>query len=129
MADAGIDPDNNPAGIIYRAVFDYMNASSVSPYPATINEIEYYNSGISGAFNLNEDHYDAHWTNGAEAVLTVVQWDEISGVILERNDQSGTSSGLTARYTGNINGNSITDGTVTWTDASGTRSGTWTASW
>jgi hypothetical protein len=48
-------------------------------------------------------------------------------VVLTRYDSTGTSAGLSARYLGQLNGNKIENGVVTWTWNGNTWSGTWRA--
>lgn len=75
--------------------------------------------------------FTAHWGNGAIATLTLVEYDDC-GIVLERNDLTGSSRGLTARYVGRRQGNTVA-GTVTWWwsawSANPEVHGVWNANW
>jgi hypothetical protein len=99
--------------------------------PSVIHETE---GRAFGTWTLANGQYNAGWSNGAIAVITVERFDSQS-VILRRTDSSNSvSRGLTAVYTGRISGtgDSIQNGSVTWTwpGVSGyPATGTWNASW
>ncbi len=97
-------------------------------YPQTLHECENGGSDICGTWTLQGNQYIANWDNGATATLNVESWGA-SNVILTRNDAGGSSAGLSARYEGQINGNKIENGKVTWTLNGNTWSGTWNANW
>ncbi len=101
--------------------------SSVSP-PASLQECETYTSEICGRWNLEGDHYIAEWDNGATAVLNIERCSP-TDIVLTRYDSAGSSAGLSARYEGQISGNAIRNGRVTWSWNGNTWSGTWEASW
>jgi hypothetical protein len=98
------------------------------PIPSSLNECETYTSKISGIWTLDGDQINAKWDNGAIATLKVQNWDP-NKVILIRHDSEGVSSGLSARYEGQISRNKIEDGSVTWTWKGSTWRGTWKANW
>ena len=82
--------------------------------PADISESE---GPFTGSWIWNGSGYNATWSNGAIATLTVVSFTANS-VIIDRTDTAqSVSAGLTAVYTGKISaaGNSIIDGNATWT--------------
>ena len=84
------------------------------PIPRSLNECETYTSENFGTWTLEGDHINAKQDNGAIATLKVQNWDP-DKVILTRYDYEGVSTGLSARYQGQINMNMIEDGSVTWT--------------
>jgi len=94
--------------------------------PRTINECENGGTNICGTWTLvGSNQYDAKWENGAEATLNVVSWDA-SSVVIERNDKAESFSG---HYEGQLNGNNIKNGKVTWSQNGNSWSGTWNANW
>lgn len=94
--------------------------------PKVINECE---GGICGKFTLVEgNRYQAEWSNGAKATLTLEQFAN-GQMVITRGDVGGVSNSMTAKYTGTITGNEVKDGKVTWTWNGRTWSGTWTANW
>jgi hypothetical protein len=95
-------------------------------YPQTLHECE--NGVVCGTWTLQGNQYYANWENGATAILTVDSWGA-SGVVINRHDYGGASAGLSARYEGQLNGNAIENGKITWTFEGSTHSGTWTANW
>lgn len=97
-------------------------------YPQTLRECENGGSEICGTWTLQGNQYYANWENGATATLNVDSWDA-SGVVITRYDSAGSSAGLSARYEGQLNGNTIENGKVTWTWNGSTWSGTWNANW
>jgi hypothetical protein len=119
------------SGYDYEGITGYiwMNVQgSATSVPRILNECETYTSEICGTWTLEGDHFNAKWENGATAILKVQNWDA-NQVVLNRYDSEGASSGLSARYEGKINGNTIEDGSVTWTWQGSTWSGTWNANW
>jgi hypothetical protein len=107
----------------------YTPSSSVimtQSLPQTINECEDGGTNICGTWTLvGSNQYDAKWENGAKATLNVVSWDA-SGVVIERNDKDVSFSG---HYEGQLNGNNIENGKVTWSQNGNSWSGTWNANW
>jgi hypothetical protein len=97
-------------------------------YPQTIRECENGGSEICGTWTRQGNQYVANWDNGATATVNIVSWDDL-WVVLKRYDSGGSSAGLTARYFGQLNGNKIEGGTVTWTLNGNKWSGTWSANW
>lgn len=96
--------------------------------PQSLDECETYTSTVCGTWTLQSGQYSASWDNGATAMITVENWGT-TGVVLTRYDSGGSSAGLSARYEGQINGNTIENGKVTWTWKGSTWSGTWNANW
>ncbi len=101
--------------------------------PAIINETE---AGVSGVWTKDAESYSASWGNGAVATLMVSSFTPASVVVRRTDTSASISAGLTAVYAGKISsaGNSIVDGTVTWTwpgvqgfPATGEWSATWAA--
>ncbi len=89
---------------------------------------EKYRETISGTWTLQSDRrtFKAKWGNGAEATLTLETLTR-TRVIVTREDKSGVSKGLKARYEGNRDGNYV-QGSVNWTWADGKKGkGTWSA--
>ncbi len=101
--------------------------SSISP-PAILQECETYTSEICGRWTLEGDHYIAEWDNGATALLNIERCSP-TDIVLTRYDSGGSSAGLSARYEGQISGNAVRNGRVTWTWNGNSWSGTWEASW
>jgi hypothetical protein len=96
--------------------------------PEYLSVCETGSETVCGEFFLNGDQYEAFWDNGASAVFTIQQWDT-DGVVLYRTDYGDSPGGQYGMYTGQIEGNSISDGYATWTEEGQTWSGTWTAEW
>jgi hypothetical protein len=127
------DPHANPAGLLYRLDLQGENCNQCSPgqtncYPQTLHECENGGSDICGTWTLQGNQYYANWENGATATLNVDSWGA-SGVVITRYDSGGSSAGLSARYEGQLNGNAIGNGKVTWTWNGSTWGGTWNANW
>ena len=99
-----------------------------SSVPQYLQECENGGTEFCGTWSLQGNQYYANWDNGATATLNVEHWDA-SGVVLTRYDSGGSSAGLSARYEGQINGNIIENGKVTWTWNGKTWSGNWKANW
>ena len=102
------------------------NGQMTASIPQSLRECETYTSEICGTWTLEGDHFNADWDNGATATIKVEKWDT-TGVVLTRYDSTGSSAGLSARYEGQLNGNTIENGVVTWTWNDNTWSGTWRA--
>jgi hypothetical protein len=99
--------------------------------PATISESE---GPFAGSWVWNGSGYNAEWSNGAFATLSIVSFTTASVVIDRTDTAQSVSAGLTAVYTGTISsaGDSIVNGSVTWTwpgVAGYPNTGTWNASW
>jgi TPR repeat protein len=71
--------------------------------PSKISECE---GGQCGVWEINETGGSAHWPSGAEATLTVERFD-FNGVTIRRQDNSGSTPGFVAVYTGKVIGNQI----------------------
>jgi hypothetical protein len=96
--------------------------------PTTVHECETHGLTFCGTWTLEGNRFKAAWINGAVATLTIDHWGP-ADVVISRIDPSGVSTGLSARYEGQINGNEIENGKVTWTWLGFTWSGTWNANW
>jgi hypothetical protein len=96
--------------------------------PETLRECEAYDTEICGTWTLEDDHFNANWDTGDTGTVRIERWDE-GGVVLTRYETEGISAGLSARYEGQISGNKIVNGVVTWTLDGDTWSGTWSAEW
>ena len=110
-------PNNAPLGV------------GSSNYPQTLHECE--GSDLcewKGTWTLEGDHYNAQWENGALATIKIEKWGT-TGVVLTRYDSTGSSAGLSARYEGQLSGNTIQNGVETYTYKGFTGSGTWNANW
>jgi hypothetical protein len=83
-----------------------------APYilPARLSECE---SQVCGTWTLSGKTGRAQWPSGAVAALQVERYD-FDGITIRRTDDAGQTRGLTAIYTGKVEGNHI-DGKVTWT--------------
>jgi len=80
-------------------------------------------SKVCGTWTLQGDQYYANWENGDIATLNVDSWGA-SGVVITRYE-----AGLSGRYEGQLNGNTIDNGKATWTWNGSTYIGTWNANW
>ena|GEM_PF-2245129 len=96
--------------------------------PKTLRGCEAYDTEICGTWTLGGDHFNANWDTGDTGTVRIERWDT-GGVVLTRYETEGISAGLSARYEGQISGNRIEDGVVTWTLGADTWSGTWSAEW
>jgi hypothetical protein len=101
---------------------------AVGDIPPLVKESETYIITLRSKWTLEDNRFNADWENGARAKLTIENWGP-SGVIISRIDSGGVSHGLSARYEGQINGNKIENGKVTWKWLGVTWSGTWNANW
>jgi hypothetical protein len=98
-------------------------------YPQTLHECE--GSDLcewKGTWTLEGDHYNAQWENGALATIKIEKWDA-TGVILTRYDYAGTGAGFSGRYEGQLSGNTIRNGVLTYTYKGDTGTGKWNANW
>jgi len=103
-------------------------AKPLTGIPRTLRECEAYDTEICGTWTLEGDHFNANWDTGDTGTVKIERWDA-GGVVLTRYETEGISAGLSARYEGQISGNRIEDGVVTWTLDGDTWSGTWSAEW
>jgi hypothetical protein len=105
-------------------------AAEAASIPAAINETENTHSGV---WTLIGGRGRGSWDNGGiVADLVVQKWDNNGVLIFRRNTSNSSSPGLTAIYTGQIAGNKIINGVVTWSwkgFPKGVAQGTWNASW
>ena len=103
-------------------------SAAAANIPPTVHECETHGFTFCGTWKLEDNCFKATWINGAVATLTVDHWGP-ADVVVSRIDPSGVSAGLSARYEGQIDGNKIENGKVTWTWLGFTWSGTWNANW
>jgi len=98
--------------------------------PAAIQETENTHSAV---WTFNGGRGQGRWDDGGIiADLVVQRWDNNGVLIFRRNTPGSVSPGLTAIYTGQINGNKIVNGLVVWSwkgFPKGVARGTWNASW
>lgn len=112
-----------------------VSTSAQTSPPTMIHETETSRYGTyMGTWSRNGQSYGAVWNNLAAATITVRRFDPSLVEIYREDLPNTTSSGLTATYKGQISesGNSIVNGTVTWTWPGHNgypASGTWTAEW
>lgn len=102
---------------------------SAQALPSVIHETE--GGFYIGTWTWNGHGYNASWTNGALAVLTVQSFTPNS-VVIDRTDISGSVSfGVVGVYTGQISsdGNSIVNGVLNWTYGGNSFTEGWTGSW
>jgi hypothetical protein len=103
---------------------------AASGIPAMISESENTHSAV---WTFAGGHGQGNWDGGGViADLVVQKWDSTGVSILRRDTSRSWSPGLTAVYTGQIDGNKIVNGVVTWSWTgfpTGTAQGTWNASW
>ncbi len=100
--------------------------TSAIALPETLYECETYTAQICGTWVLDGDHFNAEWDNGAKATINVETWNS-EHVAFTRYDVEGSSAGLSARYDGQLDGDTIENGSVAWTWGASTWSGTWNA--
>jgi hypothetical protein len=100
--------------------------TSAIALPETLYECETYTAQICGTWVLDGDHFNAEWDNGARATINIETWNS-EHVAFTRYDVEGSSAELSARYDGQLNGDKIEYGFVTWTWGASTWSGTWNA--
>jgi RHS repeat-associated protein len=121
-------------GFAVIALFSSATAKAQQLLPSSVAECEGNSGGQTcGNFTLfDQDQFSATWQNGAIATITAQEWDN-DHVTLSRVDTTGTSAGLTAEYSGQLQGDTVS-GTVTWVwpghpgfPADGTWSGTFTS--
>lgn len=110
-----------------------QQGSPVSPHMATSSvigvwrecEISHRTYCNTWSWDMDKQQFNMRGDNGAIAVLKLEQHDE-NQVILSRYDDGGPSAGMTARYVGRRDGDTM-QGSVTWTWQGRTWSGTWNA--
>jgi hypothetical protein len=103
-------------------------SGQLEPIPLTLNECETETVGICGTWTLKDGAYHALWSNGAEAVINIVRFDD-ENVIFNRHDKEGISKGLRADYVGKRVSDFKAEGTVKWTWNNNEWTGTWDATW
>jgi uncharacterized protein YjdB len=97
--------------------------------PATIQECETNTARVCGTWTrTSANGYTAQYAQGSVGTITVTRFDA-GGIVMDRVDNSGTSTGLTAHYTATPVGNSVRNAVVTWTQSGFSFSGTWDADW
>lgn len=92
--------------------------------PKTLSECEMSDTQVCGTWTLEGDQFNANWGTSDKGTVKIERWDA-GGVVLTRNDIKG----LAVRYEGNISGNKIENGVITWTGTESTWSGNWSAEW
>src|SRR5262249_41031315 len=101
--EARSNANNSSAGKEYTV--------SLSTIPNKMSECE---SGICGVWTFTGKQGVGKWQNGAVADLTVEHY-EVGSLVIRRTDPAGSQgAGLTAVYSGSIQGHCI-EGTVDWT--------------
>jgi hypothetical protein len=106
-------PDNSGA---WNATISQVGGADASPavaasalaVPPTLQVCE---QGGCSRWVWDGSHYNAAWTNGAISILTVQEWDA-NGIIINRVDPAGVSTGNTAVYTGRITGPNSAGGSI-----------------
>lgn len=106
-----------------RVAVDHDSSTGLK-LPRTLQECETSSATICGSWTLNGNFFEARWSNGATATLTIERFDG-GAIIINRRDRNVDFS---ARYVGRLSGNKI-EGTVTWSSGGRSWSGTWNASW
>ncbi len=74
------------------------------------------------------NQFEAKWSNGAVAILTVEKFDSEGVRIVRRDSSESVSKNFGAVYTGKISGNSV-NGDVTFAQNGKSWGGTWSARW
>lgn len=118
---------NSFLSLIAVAAFGAGSVQAAGPaleIPGAIDECETAVVEYCGSWTWNGHEFDGHWGNGIVATLHVERF-AVDGVIIKRVDTDGPSPGLTAVYTGKLNGDTITDGAVVWTYKGRSYKGTW----
>ncbi|MBB4638664.1 Ig-like domain-containing protein [Longimicrobium terrae] len=117
--------------VISARVGDDTFSAVVWVVPPSIQSCETNTARLCATWTLNENgQYDAVWTQGSVAVISVRKFTPDSAAFL-RVDPSGTSRGMRAHYQGAHEDGSLRGGLVTWTAAGSNTSfsGTWVAGW
>jgi len=98
--------------------------------PQVIVECETNTAEVCGVWTRigSTDRYEAVWSQGSRAVITVVQFDS-KAVVFTRGDTEGPSADLVARYVGFMDGDAVEAGLVEWNTGGLTFYGRWTAQW
>jgi len=104
-----------------------MQLETTLSIPQSMQECETYTSEICGTWTLEGGYFRAVWDNGAKVTMNVEQFDN-NAVVFARQDDQGSSAGMTARYVGQRTGNHI-EGSVIWSRNGIEWSGTWKADW
>lgn len=117
--------DSGTSGVIPAKPLPGVSGNGI---PETLHECEAYGAEICGTWTPEGDHFNANWDTGDTGTVRIERWDA-GGVVLTRYETEGISAGLSARYEGQISGNKIENGIVTWTLGEETWSGTWSAEW
>jgi hypothetical protein len=107
----------------------YGEWSATCDAQGNATESESSNGGdICGTWARANHKITGHWQNGADAELIMQRFGS-DGVVVTRNDQSGTSGGMIARYVGTIGQDGSVSGTVSWTQNGKSWSGGWHMTW
>lgn len=117
--------DSGISGVIPAKPLPEVSGNGI---PETLQECEAYGAEICGTWTLEVDRFNANWDTGDTGTVRIERWDA-GGVVLTRYETEGISAGLSTRYDGQISGNKIENGIVTWTLGEENWSGTWSAEW
>ena len=120
------------AAALLLAAASACNSSTgidIEGLPDSISSCETNTATLCTTWNKTKPgRYEAQWTQGSVAVITVDKFSSDS-VVFIRNDPSGTTAGMHAVYRGVPIGAGVPNGTVTWTYGGQTYSGAWQANW
>jgi hypothetical protein len=112
----GFSPYQQYAGPSYWLT-DYVIANTLEDayvdqtgLPSTLTECE---SGTCGTWTWNGAQYDASWSDGSIAKISVMKWDG-SAIVLSRVDNAGRSTSFTATYTGRLTSSTAFAGTAAY---------------
>ena len=100
------------------------------PLPSQITECETHTARVCGTWSLvaGTRTYNAVWSQGSKATITVVQFDSKT-IVFDRVDNAGPTPDMNAHYVGIPSGAAVNSGTVQWKNDGLTISGIWDASW
>jgi hypothetical protein len=108
-----------------RAFASSPQAKATAPLTWRITEAGHRTYIATWTWDKENKRFVGRWTNGSVAVLKVKKLSK-KQVVLVRNDPEGMTEGMTARYVGKEQGNTV-KGTVEWTFNGQTTKGTWQA--
>jgi hypothetical protein len=113
-------------GGVFLPKFAAGQSDAMRHAPNEIEECETINLTVECAtWQLKGNAFDARWPDGS---IGRIKMEQISDkIVFERQDNSGTSSGLTVTYYGALHSDRITDGTFVQWMAGKATPGTWTA--
>jgi hypothetical protein len=111
--------------LVACALLTAVRAAEPATMPKRIEVCETAVVQYCGEWSWNGREYEGHWENGIVATLRV-QHLAADGILITRVDSAGPSPGLTATYTGNLDGDRVSDGKVVWVFKGRSYKGTWT---